>query len=143
MATITIKYTEPQSASDYLANAPALSVNSALQVGDHVFYTGITTRGGYSVNNATSVDNGNTYVGTVQKISFSTAGQYPEQSIEILVSDTNNVIPGATDYFFFVKDNNVNDAGVLGYYSEVRVENDTTDEAELFSVGTEISESSK
>ena len=124
MATVTIKYAD---------------LNSALQVGDHVFYTSITLRGDYFINDATSVTNGNTYVGTVQKISFSNS----EYTVDILVSDTNNVIPGATDYFFFVKDNNVNDAGVLGYYSEVRVENDTTDEAELFSVGTEISESSK
>ena len=53
------------------------------------------------------------------------------------------VLPFGTDYFFFVKDNNVNDSGVLGYYSQVKIENDSTEKAELFAVGAEVFESSK
>ena len=54
-----------------------------------------------------------------------------------------SVLPFATDYFYFVKDNNVNDSGVLGYYSKVKIENDREDKAELYSVGTELFQSSK
>jgi hypothetical protein len=54
-----------------------------------------------------------------------------------------SVLPFATDYFYFVKDNNVNDSGVLGYYSKVKIENNREDKAELHSVGTELFESSK
>ena len=54
-----------------------------------------------------------------------------------------SVLPFATDYFYFVKDNNVNDSGVLGYFSKVKIENDREDKAELFSVATELFQSSK
>ena len=112
MATLTLKYTD---------------LNSAIQVGDHVFYTSTVDRGSYKVNDDISETHGNTYIGTVKQLSFS----------------SNLVIPFNTDYFFFVKDNNVNDSGVLGYYSQVKIENDSTTKAELFSVGAEVFESSK
>ena len=49
-----------------------------------------------------------------------------------------------TDFIFFSKDNTVNSSSVLGYYSEVKFENNSNEEkSELFSVGFEVTESSK
>ncbi len=124
MATLTLKYTD---------------LNSAIQVGDHVFYTTTATSGSYTVNDSISETHGNTYIGTVKQLSFSSN----LHNIVVTIADDNMVIPFNTDYFFFVKDNNVNDSGVLGYYSQVKIENDSTVKAELFSVGAEVFESSK
>ena len=46
-------------------------------------------------------------------------------------------------FIMFSKDNKVNLSSMLGYYAEVKFVNDSPDEAELFSVGTEIFGSSK
>ena len=124
MASLTLKYAK---------------LNSAIQIGDHVFYTSVATSGSYTVNDSISETYGNTYVGVVSALTFSSN----LHNVQVTISDNDNVLPRAGDYFFFVKDNNVNDAGVLGYYSQVKIENDSTTEAELFAVGAEIFESSK
>ena len=124
MASITLKYTK---------------LNSAIQVGDHVFYTSTVDNGSYIVNDSISETYGNTYVGTVSTIGFSSG----KHEVEVELSDIDNVLPFSSDYFFFVKDTNANNSGVLGYYSQVRIENDSTEKAELFAVSAEVFESSK
>ena len=52
-------------------------------------------------------------------------------------------LPSSLAYFFFIKDKQANSSGVLGYYAQIRLTNDTVDRAELYSVGAEIFESSK
>jgi|TARA_R110000737_G_scaffold208352_2_gene226199 hypothetical protein len=53
------------------------------------------------------------------------------------------LLPEAGDYIFFGKDTRVNTSGLKGYYSEVEMSNDSTLQAELFSVSSEITLSSK
>lgn len=48
------------------------------------------------------------------------------------------VEPVNGDYIFFGKDNSINTSGVLGYYAEVDITNNSTDYAELFAVNSEI-----
>jgi hypothetical protein len=43
----------------------------------------------------------------------------------------------------FSKDNKANMSSILGYYAEIEFKNNSKTEAELFSVGTEVFESSK
>jgi len=43
----------------------------------------------------------------------------------------------------FSKNTVVNTSGITGYYADVLLINDSTKKAELFSVGSQISESSK
>jgi hypothetical protein len=43
----------------------------------------------------------------------------------------------------FAKNHIVNTSGLVGYFANVRFENNSTSDAELFSVGSEITESSK
>ena len=52
-------------------------------------------------------------------------------------------LPDPGDFIMFSKDNAINMTSVLGYYAKVEFKNDSTDEAELFSIGSEIFESSK
>ncbi len=51
--------------------------------------------------------------------------------------------PTATSFILFTKDNTQNTGSVLGYFARVQFRNDSTDFAEVFSVGSEIFESSK
>jgi len=43
----------------------------------------------------------------------------------------------------FAKNQAINTSSLLGYYADVKFENNSRTKAELFSVGSEISESSK
>ena len=51
--------------------------------------------------------------------------------------------PTNSDFILFSKDNKANLTAVRGYYAEVKMRNDSNEYAELFSVGSEIFESSK
>ena len=57
--------------------------------------------------------------------------------------EDNTVRPLDTSFILFTKDNKANISGILGYYAEVEMRNDSRVKAELFSVGSEIFESSK
>ena len=51
--------------------------------------------------------------------------------------------PDKNDFIFFGKENKVNISGVRGFYAEVEMKNDSSSAAKLFSVGSEVSLSSK
>ena len=48
-----------------------------------------------------------------------------------------------TQFIFFAKDNKANLSSLLGYYADVKFKNDSKTEAELFTVGADVFESSK
>jgi len=51
--------------------------------------------------------------------------------------------PMLGDFIMFSKDNKVNMGSLAGYYANVRFRNSSREQAELFSVNTDFSESSK
>jgi len=51
--------------------------------------------------------------------------------------------PSSSDFIMFSKDKRANLSGIIGYYAKVRFVNDSKQKIELFSVGSEIFESSK
>jgi len=55
-------------------------------------------------------------------------------------TDTNSDLAQltASSYLFFGKDNIVNSSGIIGYYAEVNLSNNSQQEAELFAVNSEI-----
>ena len=52
-------------------------------------------------------------------------------------------LPSIGSFIMFSKDNKANLSSLIGYYVEVKLVNDSTSEAELFSVGCGFTESSK
>lgn len=117
MSTITLTFTN--------------AINSSLQKDDYVFFTNTST-----VNNYTVGASSNKFLGTVNSITGN--------SIVVTLNDDDGEIPSATNtFFYFVKNRNVNQAGLKGYYSEVKIQNSSTLKAELFSLGSEVVESSK
>ena len=123
-----------------------MSDTSNIEVGDRLYIKSST--GAVLLESVVSAVSSNTHVIINDEIfivnaqaSHVTIGKHI--SVEVNIKDDDMVLPFVTDYFYFVKDNNVNDSGVLGYYSQVKIENDSTTKAELFSVSTEVFESSK
>ena len=51
--------------------------------------------------------------------------------------------PDIDDFIMFSKDNKVNLSSLLGYYSLIKLRNDSTEEGEIFSVAADFIESSK
>ena len=51
--------------------------------------------------------------------------------------------PTTSSFILFSKNTIANTSGLLGYFAEVELRNDSIEKAELFSVGSEIFESSK
>lgn len=62
--------------------------------------------------------------------------------ISIYVDDT-TILPTHGAYFLFSKSNKVNTSGLVGYYAEVKMNNDSTNEIELFAVSSEAVKTSK
>ena len=110
------------------------SINVSAQVGDIVYYsTGGAPLGGFD---NTSLVGNTIMLGPIILINVG--------SIIVSYDDTITPLPpSAGDYISFVKNKQVNTSSLLGYYAQVDFVNTSKKKAELFSVGSEIAESSK
>jgi len=61
----------------------------------------------------------------------------------ITIDTTNGTPPSANDYILFSKNQAINTSSLLGYYAGVKLENNSKYKAEIFSLSSEITESSK
>tara|TARA_R110002020_G_scaffold470131_1_gene695665 strand:+ start:357 stop:773 length:417 start_codon:yes stop_codon:yes gene_type:complete len=138
MATVTLTF--------------ANKINISAQVGDTAYYTPTTYVGddqaqGYQGNAGLGFTTSlkadevteNIYVniGTIKSIASN------RLSMVVNTSLTTSQIPTDSHFIFFSKDNIANMTTTLGYYAEVVLKNNSTTEAELFSIGCDIFESSK
>ena len=108
-------------------------LNASLQVGDIAYYTPTSTVG----NTSTSTSPNNVIaMGAVTSI---------DQANNSYVVDFTALaaLPTSSDFIFFSKNNIANMTSVAGYYMEVKMVNNSTSHAELFSVNTDLSQSSK
>tara|TARA_A100001391_G_C4994892_1_gene259164 strand:- start:20 stop:382 length:363 start_codon:yes stop_codon:yes gene_type:complete len=111
------------------------SINASTQINDSVYF----------VNNEVINDGFSyQYIGPVVGIN----GNVLEVDIDSAnggeYTPGNPSFPGnPVSYFFVVKNNEVNKSNVKGYYAETTFLNNSTAKAELFSVGSEIQQSSK
>ncbi len=62
--------------------------------------------------------------------------------MHVYIDDT-TTRPSTSDCIVFSKDARANMSSLLGYYAEVEFVNNSTEEAEIFAVNSEIVESSK
>ena len=125
-------------------------ISGSLEIGDIGYFTSNTnTLGGFT----TAITADIIAFGVVQDISRDTIPQtvtfaWDDSPIAIgniggQITYSTIQIPYQGDYIFFGKSEVVNSSSLLGYYAEVKFVNDSEEKAELFSVGSEISESSK
>ena len=113
------------------------NLNTSLQVGDAVYVTPITNLLNDDSKSGSDI-NINQLVGILRKIDNTANNDY-----DLYIDDTGYgaaISPG--DFIMFSKYNQ-SDGDIKGYYMEVQFVNNSPDKAELFSVGSEVTESSK
>ena len=114
-------------------------LNSSLQVGDIVWYVTLDEVGGYKT--ASTNDNSFKKLGIVTELS----DQYLQPQVTVDLIYGNSAISGLNtlSFIMFSKNKAVNSAGLKGYYAELQFVNNSNKKIELFSVGSEVVQSSK
>ena len=105
------------------------TLNESLSVLDKVYHAPITTANGFD-KLGTIVE-----IGTVDAINRSTS--------VITVTTGLSSVNLVGNFLLFSKNNAVETSGLIGYYASVKMKNNSTSKAELFSVNSEIVQSSK
>lgn len=116
---------------------PIFSTNFSLQIGDIIFFSPTLSDGGFQTTSPTTYK-----LGTVIDTNSLT--------IDVLYDDTVFgtcagciPLPDSGDFIMFEKNKIVNSSNLTGYYASVNFVNNSRSKAELFSVGSEVSQSSK
>ncbi len=107
--------------------------NTSLQVGDFAYFSsGYTTVTGSPVAHAPTPE----LIGKITAIGHN----FIEVNNPTVTLDTPT---NAGHFLMFSKDTRVNKNSLLGYYAEVELENNSIDKIELFSLSSEVTQSSK
>jgi len=61
----------------------------------------------------------------------------------IIYTTSGGTLPSANDYILFSKNQTINTSSLLGYYADIKLENNSKRKVEIFSLGSEVTESSK
>tara|TARA_Y100000114_G_C11550790_1_gene227073 strand:- start:14 stop:397 length:384 start_codon:yes stop_codon:yes gene_type:complete len=127
MALITITFSNPINTS-VQANRNATTAEP--KGADIAYFTPTTNVGGFDT--ATGL----VEIGPITSINRGT------NTITVFYSSSSNV-PSSGDFIMFAKNRIVNAGSVLGYYAKLRVKNNSTKRAELYSLSVDVTESSK
>lgn len=109
-------------------------LNASCQVGDTAYYVNTAGGdvGGFTSNTASPIE-----IGQIREISGTHAAPIVKCATDIGYATI------SSGFILFSKDNKANLSSMLGYYAEVKLVNDSTSAAELFSVAMDAFESSK
>lgn len=108
-----------------------INVNTSVQLGDLAYYSTPSTSGGFNTSSISAT------------AAFGLIIAVTPTSITVEYDDAQISAPPPGSFIFFQKNKTVNMSSILGYYMQVDFVNDSKEKAELFSVGSEASESSK
>jgi len=113
-------------------------INASCQVGDTAYYVNtLNSSGGFQVASTITV----TEIGEIREIN-NPSSTSPTMKVETTVAYAD--LNGLTDkYILFNKDNKANLSSPTGYYASVKLVNDSTTTAELYSVTMDTFTSSK
>ena len=104
------------------------AVNSSLQIGDTIYQRQPIYDSGFTVLDHNDI----TKCGIVTSVTPNT-----------ITVGTMEAVPLVGDFILFAKNNVINTSSLLGYYADVKLENNSKVKAEIFSIGGEVTESSK
>lgn len=126
MPLVTLNFDEP--------------INVSCQVGDTAYYvsTDTTQKTGFTVDTGGIVE-----IGTIVEITQQSGSSTFLDRIIVYSTIEGWSGPTAARFIFFSKDNKANLSSPLGYYASVKMVNNSTEEAELFTVATNAFISSK
>ena len=119
-------------------------INQSCQKGDIAYYVSTVIEGGFSVNqqNENIIEIGP--ITNIENIDSNGDGNIDTTQVTCDKPETTpNPSTDPADYIFFAKDRSVNESSLTGYYSQFNFVNNSREKAELFSVGCQVSESSK
>ena len=104
--------------------------NDSLQIGDMAYFITPTGLGGFQQLNATPI-----FIGPVMAFTLTT----------ITVDELNpgGQVPSPGDFIMFGKDTSANISGLVGYFAEVKIKNNSNKKAEMFCISSEVTPSSK
>lgn len=115
-------------------------LNSSIQIGDEVYWTGVTPLGGFSQDASGMV----MHIGSVSLIDTTTNTiTILSYHVDIDGNPLENIVPPVNSFISFAKNKVVNNNDLTGYYASINFVNNSREKAELFSVGSGVSESSK
>jgi hypothetical protein len=103
--------------------------NDSLQIGDLAYFVTPSSVGGFEQSTATP-----TLIGSIEVITADSI------DVDETIGDG---VPGQDDFIMFAKDSSINISGLVGYYAGVKIKNNSTDRAEMFTIASGITPSSK
>jgi len=104
------------------------NINVTLQVDDVVYFQDTSTNSGFTTISSDNIKK----CGIVESVT----------NFTITIDNIVNT-PTVGNYMLFSKNQLVNMSSLLGYYADATLKNDSTNKAELFSINSDITESSK
>lgn len=115
----------------YTINFTSNINNDSLQLGDYAYSVDPNLIGGFNQSPQTPV-----LLGVIVEITNNSI-DIDNDNVGIATQPTNG------DFIMFAKDSRINLSGLVGYYAEAKFKNNSKTKAEMYSVGSEITISSK
>tara|TARA_R100000808_G_C2147387_1_gene155332 strand:+ start:115 stop:468 length:354 start_codon:yes stop_codon:yes gene_type:complete len=107
------------------------ALNESMSIGDKTYYVPTSTTAGFDVNSGNVAE-----IGDITSINRSLNEIIINTTLASGVIDTNSFI-------LFSKNNAVSMSSILGYFAEIKLTNNSTEEAELHQIGLDSFISSK
>tara|TARA_R100000734_G_C3291201_1_gene83016 strand:- start:190 stop:591 length:402 start_codon:yes stop_codon:yes gene_type:complete len=116
--------------------------NDSLQIGDYAYSVQLNSvqQGGFNI----SIFSQTSSFQNFQPVLLGVIVEITNTSITINDDDFGDgTLVGSGDFIMFAKDSRINLSGLVGYYAQAEFRNSSTEKAEMYSVGSEITPSSK
>ena len=117
-----------------------IEVNSSIDIGDMLYFSEFNLGMVQGANDSQTQLIDNTSLKLAGIVSFANGDTIQVNNTQ---ANIGGIIPSVGNYCFFVKNQIVNMANLLGYYANVKFENNSKNKVELFAVSAEVTESSK
>ena len=119
--------------------------NDSLQVGDMIYFQTPSPLGGFDQQLNEPIFVGPVVdIFNVNGVSISSQNWNPPMfSMQVDNVDPGGTVPSVNDFIMFNKDCSANMSGLVGYFAEVKISNNSREKAEIYCLSSEITPSSK
>ena len=117
-------------------------INVSVQIGDIIYYSPTTVTGIHDTAGTTNVAGTAIAITPAPIVELGNVISISGNTI-VVNYQTGTILPNASDFIMFAKDRSANMSSLLGYFAEFRVVNNSRDEAEMYSISVDVTESSK